>query len=63
MKVRGTVRSLREWLLQHQWFIVECDPCPGFWCITALSPSGEMWSFVGSVDVVRGWDRKNSFPV
>ena len=51
------MRALREWLIESQWFILQCDPGPVRWSIWALSPGGEVMSFTGSEANVTGWDK------
>jgi hypothetical protein len=50
------MKALREWLIKQSWFILRCDPTPSTWSIWALSPSGEILSFVGNEEEVTGWD-------
>lgn len=51
------MRSLREWLIKHEWFLIEVDPNPEYWHIHALSPAGQLWAFTGTSEVVDSWDR------
>jgi hypothetical protein len=48
--------SLRNWLMVHEWFILQCDPGPVYWSIWALSPTGGVLSFHGTEAQVDGWD-------
>lgn len=43
--------SLRAWLIQQGWFIVEVDPSPDLWLIKAISPTGECCRFMGTAKV------------
>lgn len=40
--------ALREWLIQHEWFILFCDPSPTDWLIKAISPDGRYVMFTGT---------------
>lgn len=47
------MRALREWLVQHEWFILFCDPGPELWHIRAISPAGDAtWWFDGDEGTV-----------
>jgi hypothetical protein len=47
------MRALRQWYIAHGWFIIDCDPSPMGWLMSALSPDGRLVYSRGTEDTVK----------